>query len=313
MGQGGSTPAGFQGFSGGPGVSDVVAIAARDDGGYNPPLGAINKNNPKAYFDLQLGRGDSATPLGRVVFELKEDVVPRTATNFAELSQRPEGEGFVGSRFHRIIPSFMCQGGDFTRGDGRGGKSIYGSKFPDENFVLRHTGPGILSMANAGPNTNGSQFFVCTVRTDFLDGKHVVFGQVVEGWSVIKACEACGSRSGATSHEVVVGACGIVVGGGSGGGNGASSSSGGSATAAAAAALPSVVSSAGGSRLASLTKRASAASAAPLLRQRQQQRAAVAKPLRVTVPARRPGAAAAAGSPRAAATASATRAARFAF
>ncbi|KAL4534371.1 hypothetical protein Ndes2437B_g03650 [Nannochloris sp. 'desiccata'] len=118
---------------------------------------------------------------------------------------------------------FMCQGGDFTNDNGTGGRSIYGNKFPDENFNLRHTGPGILSMANAGPNTNGSQFFLCTVNTGFLDGKHTVFGQVIDGYNVVKAIEAAGSRSGDTSHDVMIADCGITTkkpGGGGGGGGG---------------------------------------------------------------------------------------------
>merc|ERR1711915_1147535 len=117
---------------------------------------------------------------------------------------------FKGSKFHRVIPNFMCQGGDFTSGDGRGGKSIYGEKFADESFQHKHTGPGILSMANAGPNTNGSQFFLCTVKTSHLDGKHVVFGEVTKGYSIVKAIEKVGSQSGSTGHKVVVADSGVV-------------------------------------------------------------------------------------------------------
>ena len=183
-----------------------------DDGEVTAPQAAVTS---RAYFDIAI----DGRPSGRIVMGLHGGVVPKTVENFATLCRGTEKIGKVqlayqGSSFHRIIPGFMIQGGDFTLHNGTGGRSIYGTaydgRFEDENFQLKHTGPGILSMANAGKNTNGSQFFITTAKTSHLDGRHVVFGTVLEGWEVVRKIEDCGTRSGTPTSKVTIVASGIL-------------------------------------------------------------------------------------------------------
>ena len=167
----------------------------------------------KAYFDIEI----DGKPEGRIVFGMFGDTVPLTVDNFVKLCTGEMGTGksgkplhFKGSAFHRIIQGFMAQGGDFTLGDGRGGESIYGEKFKDENFNLKHTKPNLLSMANAGPNTNGSQFFITFDKPEWLNGHHVIFGEVLSGQKTIKAIEEIGTPQGPPSKVVKVVATGII-------------------------------------------------------------------------------------------------------
>ncbi|XP_044527403.1 peptidyl-prolyl cis-trans isomerase E isoform X3 [Gracilinanus agilis] len=181
------------------------AAAAIDNMGEPPAKKA--RANPQVYMDIKIGN----KPAGRIQMLLRSDIVPMTVENFRCLCTHEKGFGFKGSSFHRIIPQFMCQAGDFTNHNGTGGKSIYGKKFDDENFILKHTGPGLLSMANSGPNTNGSQFFITCDKTDWLDGKHVVFGEVTEGMDVVQKIEAQGSKDGKPKQKVIISDCGEYV------------------------------------------------------------------------------------------------------
>ncbi|KAI4257320.1 MAG: hypothetical protein LQ352_001670 [Teloschistes flavicans] len=170
---------------------------------------AADKGRSRVYFDIEIGQKKE----GRVTFELYDDVVPKTTENFRALCTGEKGNGksgkalsYKGSIFHRVIKGFMIQGGDFTAGNGTGGESIYGEKFEDENFKLKHGKPLLLSMANAGPGTNGSQFFVTTVPTPHLDGKHVVFGEVLDGKGIVRKIENLKTQNDKPVHDVTIAA-----------------------------------------------------------------------------------------------------------
>lgn len=164
------------------------------------------KRMPRVFFDVSIAE----KPAGKITMELRSDIVPKTVENFRSLCTGEQGLSYKGSIFHRIVPDFMCQGGDFVNHNGTGGLSIYGSKFEDENFILKHDRPGVLSMANSGPNTNSSQFFITFCKAPSLDNLHVVFGNVISGMEVVREIEKCGSKDGKPTKDVRIEKCGQI-------------------------------------------------------------------------------------------------------
>jgi len=172
------------------------------------------QKNPIVYFDISV----NSTPLGKIKFELFADKVPKTVENFRALCVGDKGMGksggklhFKGNKFHRIIPTFMCQAGDILYNNGLGGESIYGDKFEDENFSVKHSMPGILSMANNGPNSNSSQFFITTIKCPHLDGLNVAFGRVIDGIEIVKKIEAFGTKHGSPKAVILIDDCGQIM------------------------------------------------------------------------------------------------------